>query len=60
MAEHLPVMGSSELIPYVALLARLAFALPIKLPLSQPMSFFTFTFLILSPIPVGGREQVAG
>ena len=39
--------------PCFALLACAAFALPIKLSLSQPTSFLTFTFLILSPIPLG-------
>jgi len=48
-------MGSSEEIPYFALLAYTAFALPIKLPLSQLTSFLTFTLLILSPIPLGGE-----
>ena len=51
--------GSSEWIPCFALLVRTAFALPIKLSLSQPMSFLTFTLLILSPIPLGEREGVA-
>jgi len=41
------------------LLAHMAFALPVKLSLSQPMSFLTFPLLILSPIPLGGSEQVA-
>jgi len=40
-----------------ALLARLAFTLPIKLSLSQPMSFLTFTLLILFPIPLGGASE---
>jgi len=31
----------------------MAFALPIKLSLSQPMSVVTFTLLILSPIRLG-------
>jgi len=44
MAEHTCLlMGNSELIPYFALLAHVAFALPIKLSLSQPTSFPTFT-----------------
>ncbi|KAK4829259.1 hypothetical protein QYF61_002545 [Mycteria americana] len=30
------------------------FALPIKLSLPKPMSFLTFTLVILSPIPLGG------
>ena len=36
-------MGSGEWIPCFALLACMSFALPIKLSLSQPMSFLTFT-----------------
>jgi len=47
-------MGSSEIIPYSALLVNTAFALSIKLSLSQPMSFLTFTLPILSPIPLWG------
>ena len=54
----LPI-GSGESIPYFALLTCAAFALLIKLSLSQPTSFFTFTLLILSPIPPGGSEQAA-
>ena len=48
-------MGRGELIPWLALLVCEAFALPIKLSLSQPMSFLIFTLLILSPIPPGGE-----
>ena len=48
-------MGSAERIPCFALLACMAFTLPIKLSLSQPTSFFTFTLLILSPIPLWGK-----
>jgi len=60
MAEHLPVMGSSEWIPWFASLACAAFALPVKQSLSQPTTFPTFTLLILSPIPLGeGSEQAA-
>lgn len=51
MAKHL---GSSELIPYFALLVCTALALPIKKSLSQPIIFLTFIFLILYPIPLGG------
>jgi len=47
------MIGSGELIPYFALLACTAFALPVKLP--QPTSFLTFTLLIFSPIPLGGE-----
>ena len=56
MAEHLR-MGSSELIPYFALLAHTAFA--VKQSLSHPTSFLTFAHPILSPLPLGRREQVA-
>jgi len=52
-------MGSSELIPYLALLTCMAFVLPIELSLSQPMSFLTSTLLILSPIPLWVSERVA-
>jgi len=51
---------SSERISCFALLARTAYALPIKLSLSQPMGFLTFTLLILSPLPTGaGSERAA-
>ena len=50
----LPV-GSGELIPCFDLLVHAASALPVKLALSQPTSFLTFTLLILSSIPVGGE-----
>lgn len=43
------LMGSSELIPYFHLLACMAFTLPNELPLSQCVSFFTFTLLVYSP-----------
>ena len=46
-------LGSSEWIPCFALHVHTAFALPIKLSLSQPMSFCTFT-LPISPHPTGG------
>ena len=52
-------MGSSELIPCSALLVGAAFASPIKLSLSQPTSFHTFTLLILFPIPPGRSERAA-
>ena len=54
-------MGSSELIPYFALLAHAALSFH-KLSLCQPMRFLTFTLLILSPILLGvggGGEQAA-
>jgi len=47
-------MGSSELIPCFALLACVASALPIKLSLSQPPSFFTFA----PPTPRGISKLV--
>jgi len=53
---RLPV-GSGERIPSFALLVGVAFALPIKPSLSQPMSFLTFALLILSPIPLGGVSK---
>ena len=52
-------MGSGEWIPCFALLACAAFALPIKLSLSQPTSFLTCTLPILSPIPLRGSERAA-
>ena len=48
-------MRSSEWIPYFALLACVAFALPIKRSLSQCMSFLTFTLPVLSSIPTRGE-----
>ena len=53
------LMGSSELIPYLALLVCAAFALHIKLSLSQPVNFLTFALLILSSILRGGSERAA-
>lgn len=40
-----------------ASVSHIAFALLIKLSLSQTKSVLTFTFLILFPIPVGKSEQ---
>ena len=60
MAEHLPANGSSEWIPCFVLLACTAFALPIKLSLTQPTCFLTFTLPILSLIPPGAGERAAG
>ena len=54
------MMESTEWIPYFALLAQAAFALPINLSWSQPMSFLNFTLLILSPIPLRQNEQLCG
>lgn len=44
-------LGSSEIISCFVLLVCTAFALAIKVSLSQSMSFLTFAFSILSPIP---------
>jgi len=52
-------MGSGEWILYFALLAHAAFALPIKLTLSQPLTFVSFTFHILFLFPLGGSERAA-
>jgi len=59
LSTRLP-MGSSEWIPYFAFLVQMTFALPIKLSLSQPMSFLTFTVPILWPIPLWGNDWGAG
>ena len=53
------LMGSSEWIPWFALLARAAFAILINLSLLQLTSFLTFTLPVLSPVPLWGSEQVA-
>lgn len=42
-------MGSGELRPCSALLAHVAFTLPLNLSLSQLRSFPTFTLPVLSP-----------
>jgi len=42
-------MGSSERIPHFALLARTDIATLVKLSLSEPTSFLTFTLPILTP-----------
>lgn len=52
-------MGSSKLIPHFALLEYEAFALTIKLYLSQPVTFLTFTHLILFLILLWEQEQAA-
>jgi len=49
------LIASSERISGFALLACMAFALPTKLSLSQPMSFLTFTLPVLSPSHQGGQ-----
>lgn len=41
---------------YQTFLACVAFPFSIKLPLSQPMSFLTFTFLFLFPILLWGQR----
>jgi len=56
MNTCLPI-GSTEWIPNLSLLACTAFALPVKLSLSQSTNFLTFTLLLLSPLPPGGSEQ---
>ena len=53
MTECPPAMGRNGWIPWFALLVNTAFALPIKLSLSQPMSFLTVTPPILFPLPTG-------
>ena len=50
-------MGSSEWIPYFALLVCAAFVFAIKLSLYQPTSFHTFTLLIFSPILLWGVSK---
>ena len=47
-------MGSNALILLFALFVHAAFVLLIKLSLSLPTSFLTFTLPVLSPIPMGG------
>ena len=48
-------MGSREWFACFALVACVAFALPVKLSLSQPVNFLTLTLPILSPIPLWGK-----
>lgn len=55
-AELLP-MGSKERIPWFALLACIAFALPTKQSLAQPTSSH-FTPLTLSPVPLRETERL--
>ena len=50
-------MGSWEWIPYFALLARAAFALPVKWSLSQLTSFLNFCLSDALPHPTGEDEQ---
>lgn len=59
IAEHL-LMERGELFPSFALLVHVAFALPIKLSLTQARNFRTFTLQILCPIPLQGNEQATG
>lgn len=49
--------GSSEWIFYFALLVHMAFALLVKLSLSELMSFYSFSLSILSSIPCGEVSQ---
>jgi len=53
------LVGSSEGIGFFCLAAAHSFILPIKISLSQPISFLTFTLPNLSPILVERSEQVA-
>lgn len=55
-AEHLPVLGV-EGTPHLPLLVCAAAFLSLSLPSVQAMSFYTFTLLILFPIPM---EEAAG
>lgn len=57
VVEHLPADGKQQQIPWFALLVCVAFALPSKLSLSQPIS--SCTFPILPPTPPEGCEWVA-
>ena len=52
-------MRSGEWIPSFSLLMWVAFVLPIKVSLSQPRSFLTFTLLSL-PLILLQRERVCG
>lgn len=54
---YLP-MVSDKCVPCFVFFICMAFILSIKLPLTQPTSFFTFMLLILSPIPPGVIEHV--
>jgi len=51
-------MGSSEYILYFALIAHIAFALPVKLSLTPPTSFLTSALLF--PTPLEGSDRAAG
>jgi len=51
------LVGSSEWIPYFALLASPAFALSTKLSLTQPPSSLTSALPVLSPIPPERRDE---
>lgn len=52
-------LANGEVIPWFALLACAASALPIELSLSQPMSFLTFTLLIPPVVLQKGTERAA-
>lgn len=58
VAEHLPPHGKWQMCSLFCFFICMAFILSIKLPLTQPTSFFTFMLLILSPIPPGVIEHV--
>lgn len=58
MAEHLPVKVMNYLFPWFALLACAAFVSP-KVSLPQPLSFITFTLLILAPTPHGRGVSIS-
>lgn len=51
-------LGNSEWIPYFHLLQSSGFVLPIKLPISQSMSFPTFGLPIISLIVLEDIERV--
>lgn len=55
-AEHPPEMGSREWIPCFVLLAHTA-SLYVKLPLSEPICFHTFTLPILCHSHCGGASK---
>jgi len=55
MAEHLPASVKREKNSLFCF-ACVAFALPIKLSLSQPTSFLTFSLPTLSAIPLYGKR----
>lgn len=52
-------MGSGELVHYLALLVCTAFPLHLKLSLTQPVNFLTFTLVIFSTVLPRDSERVA-